>query len=66
MFPPDPMCFSLNILFKDLRKKVCEACLFFGNLFQTFLNMSLNTGVVSTESVIFIRQETYFSHIHPG
>lgn len=63
---PDQEHFSLNTFFKDLRKKVCEAYPFIGNVYALGLKMFFVYLIPDQNFHFFIKSEEYYPHIPIG
>lgn len=63
---PDKDFLPLNIVFKDLRKKVFKACPFIRYVYAVSLKVFC-TGLISNQgSDIFTKREEYYPHIFIG
>lgn len=66
MVLPGKRLFPLNTFFKDLRKKVCEACTFI-KLFRKFAQREgLYAPNIPQNSGIFAKLKKYNPHTHTG
>lgn len=63
---PDQGHFSLNTFSKDLRKKVCEACLFIGYVYTIGLKREFLRFILNQDISIFTKREEYYPHILIG
>lgn len=63
---PDQGHFSLNTFFKDLRKKVCEACPFIGYDYATISKMFFVYLIPNQNFSIFTKWEEYYPHTFLG
>ncbi|MFR0842938.1 MAG: hypothetical protein ACLSH0_18045 [Mediterraneibacter faecis] len=63
---PDRLIPLTQYLFKDLRKKVCEACPFFKNSPKIMVIIAKNTCVPAFENGFFSKEKEYNPHIHIG
>lgn len=52
----------LNTFFKDLRKKVCEACPFIGYVYAIILKKVFVSLVFNQCFSIFTKREAYYPH----
>ena len=63
---PDCLMLLTQYLFKDLRKKVCEAYSFFKNSPKIMVIIAKNTCVPAFENGFFSKEKEYNPHIHIG
>ena len=63
---PDQGHFSLNTVFKGLRKKVCEACPFMRYDYAIIPKMFFICLIPNQNFIIFTKREKYYPHIPIG
>lgn len=63
---PDCLMQLTQYLFKDLRKKVCEAYSFFKNSLKIMVIIAKKACVPAFENGFFSKEKEYNPHIHIG
>ena len=59
------LCHSI-LFFKDLRKKVCEACLFIGYVYAIIQKMFFACQIPDQKFSFFTKRERYYPHTLVG